>query len=135
MIGKDCENPYFSFLIVSVFQEGLYIVTNLRLLVVEKTHLSLLACFNFCFLCWDLLKDSHVSLPYFLSICAIASLIKCFDLKFRNMFSKITTSLWYNSISVFIMVLQIYFLFNFLSVFCNLISVKILMIPCSQILA
>ena len=93
MIGKDCENPYFSFLIVSVFQEGLYIVTNLKLLVVEKTHLSLLACFNFCFLCWDLLKDSHVSLPYFLSICAIASLIKCFDLKFRNMFSKITTSL------------------------------------------
>ena len=52
MIGKDCENPYFLFLTVSVFQEGFYIVTNLKLLVVENTHLSLLVCFNFCFLCW-----------------------------------------------------------------------------------
>ena len=57
MIGKDRENPYFSFLKVSVFQEGFYIVTNLKLLLVENTHLSLLICFNFFFLCLGLLKD------------------------------------------------------------------------------
>ena len=61
--GKDCENPCFSFLNVSVFQEGFYIVTNLKLLVVENTHLSLLVCYNFCFFMlehghgWGLLKD------------------------------------------------------------------------------
>ena len=50
------------------------------------------------------------------------------------MFSKITTSLLYNSISVFIILLQIFFLFNFLSVFCNSIPVKVLMISCFQTL-
>ena len=120
MIGKVCKNSYFSFLNVLVFQEGL----------------NLLVFFNFCFyiLGFSESLDSHVSLPSFLSICAIAPLIICFDLKFKTMFSKITTSLSYNCISVFIILLQIFFLFNFLSVFCNLISVKVLMISCFQTL-
>ena len=50
-----------------------------------------------------------------------------FDLKFKTMFSKITTSLSYNCISVFIII-------KFLSVFCNLIFVKVLMISCFQTL-
>ena len=121
MIGKVCKNPYFSFLNVLLFQEGL----NL-----------LFVFFYFLFLyIWVFERfDSHVSLPSFLSICAIAPLIICFDLKFKTMFSKITTSLSYNCISVFIILLQIFFLFNFLSVFCNLISVKVLMISCFQTL-
>ena len=63
MIGKVCKNSYFSFLNILVFQEGFYIVTNLKLLVVENTHLSLLVCYNFCFFMlehghgWGLLKD------------------------------------------------------------------------------
>ena len=120
MIGKVCKNSYFSFLNVLVFQEGL----------------NLLVFFNFCFyiLGFSESLDSHVSLRSFLSICAIAPLIICFDLKFKTMFSKITTSLSYNCISVFIILLQIFFLFNFLSVFCNLISVKVLMISCFQTL-
>ena len=118
MIGKVCKNSCFSFLNVLVFQEGL----------------NLLVCFNFCFYILGSSErfDSHVSLPSFLSICTIAPLIICFDLKFKTMFSKITTSLSYNCISVFIILLQIFFLFNFLSVFCNLISVKVLMISCFQ---
>ena len=82
MIGKHCENPCFSFLNVSVFQEGFYIVTYLKLLVVENTHLSLLVCFNFCFFMLGSSEgfDSHASLPSFLSICAIAPFI-CFDFK------------------------------------------------------
>ena len=120
MIGKVCKNSYFSFLNVLVFQEGL----------------NLLFFFNFCFYIMGFSEslDSHVSLRSFLSICAIAPLIICFDLKFKTMFSKITTSLSYNCISVFIILLQIFFLFNFLSVFCNLISVKVLMISCFQTL-
>ena len=116
MIGKDCENHYFSFLNVSVFQEGYYMVTNLKLLVAENTHLSLLVCFNFSFFMLGSSEgfDSHVSLPCFLSICAIAPLIICFDLKSKNMFIKITTSLSYNSISVFIVLLQTYIFFQFL---------------------
>ena len=115
MIGKVCKNSHFSFLIVLLFQEDL----------------NLLVLFNFCF---DILGssesfDSHESLPSFLSICTIAPLIMCFDLKFKTMFSKITTSLSYNYISVLIL-LQIFFLFNFLSVFFNLISVKVLMVSC-----
>ena len=118
MIGKVCKNSYFSFLNVLVFQEGL----------------NLLVYINFCFyiLASSERFDSHVSLPSFLSICAIAPLI-CFDLKFNTMFSKITTSLSYNCISVFILLL-IFFLFNFLSAFCNLISVKVSMISCFQTL-
>ena len=106
MIGKVCKNSYFSFLNILVFQEGL----------------NLLVFFNFCFyiLGFSESLDSHVSLRSFLSICAIAPLIICFDLKFKTMFSKITTSLSYNCISVFIILLQIFF-FNLLSAFCNLI--------------
>ena len=33
MIEQDCESHYFSFLNVSVFQDGFYMVTNLKLLV------------------------------------------------------------------------------------------------------
>ena len=120
MIGKVCKISHFLFLNVLLFQEGL----------------NLLGFFNFCFYILGSSErfDSHESLPSFPSICAIAPLIICFDLKFKTMFSKITTSLSYNCISVFIILLQIFFLFNFLSVFCNLISVKVLMISCFQTL-
>ena len=120
MIGKVCKISHFLFLNVLLFQEGL----------------NLLGFFNFCFYILGSSErfDSHESLPSFLSICAIAPLIICFDLKFKTMFSKITTSLSYNCISVFIIILRIFFLFNFLSVFCNLISVKVLMISCFQTL-
>ena len=117
-IGKVCKTSHFLFLNVLLFQEGL----------------NLLFFFNFCFYILGSSErfDSHESLPSFLSICAIAPLIICFDLKFKTMFSKITTSLSYNCISVFIIILQIFFLFNFFSAFCNLISVKVLMISCFQ---
>ena len=118
MIEKVCKNSHFSFLNVLLFQEGL----------------NLLDFSNFYILGSSERFDSHESLPSFPSICAIAPLIICFDLKFKTMFSKITTSLSYNCISVFIILLQIFFLFNFLSVFCNLISVKVLMISCFQTL-
>ena len=120
MIGKVCKNSYFSFLNVLVFQEGL----------------NLLVFFNFCFyiLGFSESLDSYVSLPSFLSICAIAPLIICFDLKFKTAFSKITTSLSYNCISVFIILLQTFFLFNFLSVLCNLISAKVFMVSCFETL-
>ena len=116
MIGKDGENSYFSFLNVLVFQEGFYIVTNLKLLVVENTHLNLLVCFNFCFFILGSSEgfDSHVSLPSFLSICPIALLIIYFYLESKTMFSKITLSLLYNCISVFIILLQILFFVQFL---------------------
>ena len=120
MIGKVCKNSYFSFLNVLVFHKSL----------------NLLVCFNFCLYILGSSErfDSHVTLPSFFSICAIAPLVICFDLKFKTMLSKNTTSLSYNCISVFTILLQIFFLFNFLSVFCNLISVKVLMISCFQTL-
>ena len=78
MIGKVCKNSYLSFLIVLIFQEGL----------------NLLVCFNFCFYILGSSErfDLYVSLPIFLSICAIEPSIICFGLKFKNMFGKITTS-------------------------------------------
>ena len=87
MIGKVCKNSHFLFLNVLLFPEGL----------------NLLGFFNFCFYILGSSErfDSHESLPSFLSICAIAPFIICFDLKFKTMFSKITTSLSYNCISVF----------------------------------
>ena len=120
MIGKVCKNSYFSFLNVLIFQKGL----------------NLLGFFNFCFyiLVFSEGLDSHVSLLSFLSIYAIAPLIIYFDLKFKIMFSKTTISFSYNCISVFIILLQIFFLFNFLSLFCNLISIKVSMISCFQTL-
>ena len=113
MIGKVCKNSHFLFLNVLLFPEGL----------------NLLGFFNFCFYILGSSErfDSHESLPSFSSICTIAPLIICFDLKFKTMFSKITTSLSYNCISVFIII-------KFLSVFCNLIFVKVLMISCFQTL-
>ena len=76
MIGKVCKNSYFSF--SNVLRRGF----------------QSFAFFNFCFYILGSSErfDSYVSLPSFLSICAIASLIICFDLKFKTMFSKITTS-------------------------------------------
>ena len=120
MIGKVCKNSYFSFLNVLIFQESL----------------NLLVCFNFYFYILGSSErfDSHVSLPSFLSTFAIARLIICFDLKSKTMFSEITTFLLRNCISGFIILLQIFFLFNSLSVFYNLISVKVLMISCFQTL-
>ena len=120
MIGKVCKISHFLFLNVLLFQEGL----------------NLLGFFNFCFYILGSSErfDSHESLPSFPSICAIAPLIICFDLKFKTMFSKITTSLSYNCISVFIILLQIFFLVNFLSVFCNLISVSIFSMSLRMIL-
>ena len=120
MIGKVCKHSYFSILNVLVFQEGL----------------NLLVYFNFCFFILGSSErfDSLVNFPSFLLICAIAPLITCFDLKSKTIFSKITTYLSYNCISVFMILLQLFFLFSFLSVFCNSISVKFLMISCLQTL-
>ena len=95
MIEKVCKNSCFLFLNnVLLFQEGL----------------DLLFFFNFCFYILGSFErfDRHVSLPTFLSICANAPLIICFGLKFKTMFSKITTSYSYNCISVFIILLQIF---------------------------
>ena len=121
MNKKVCKISHFSFLNVLLFQEGF----NL---------LFFCFFFNFCFYILGSSErfDSHKILPSFVPICAIAPLMICFDLKFKTMFSKITTSLSYNCISVFIIILQIFFLFNFFSAFCNLISVKVLMISCFQ---
>ena len=118
MIKKVCENYYFIYLNVLVFQESL----------------NLLICFKFYFYVVGSSErfDSHVSLTSFISICAIAPLIICFDLKLKTRFGKITTSISYNCISVFIILLQIIFLFIFLSGFYNLISVIVLMISCLQ---
>ena len=119
MIGKVCKNPYFSFLNFLVFQQGL----------------SLLGFFCFYIFGSSERFGSDVGLPSFLSIGAIAPLLICFVLNFKTVFSKIATFLSYNCIYVsFIILQQIFVLFNFLLVFCNLISVKILMISCFQTL-
>ena len=120
MIEKVCKYSRFSFLNVLLFQEGL----------------NLLIFLNFCFYILGSSErfDSHESLPSFLSICAIATLKIYFDLKFKNMFSKITASLSYNCISVFIILLQIFFLVNFLTVFCDLISASIFSMSLRMIL-
>ena len=89
-------------------------------------------CLIFVFLCWGFPKESHVSLPCFFSICAIAPLIIYFDLKLKNMLSKIPISLLYYSISVFKILLQIFLLIYSLLVLRNLISVKVLMVSCCQ---
>ena len=77
-------------------------VTNLKLLVVENTHLSLLVCFHFCsFYVGEFLRIWFTCkcalLPFSLCYCTFNNIL---DLKFKNMFSKITTSLLYHSISV-----------------------------------
>ena len=102
----------------------------------KQTHLTgeVLFWLNFCFfmLGFSGELDSHVSLTCFFLICVIATLTKCFDLRFRNKFSKITIFLMCYIISVFKIFLQIYLMFTFLAVLCNLISVKGLMISCCQ---
>ena len=75
--------------------------------------------------------DTNVSIPCFFSICAIAPLITYFDLRLKNMFSKITVSLLYYSISVFTILLQIFLLINSPLVLRNL-TVKVLMLSCCQ---
>ena len=64
---------------------------------------EVLFLFNFCFFMLEFSEgiDTHVSLPCFCSICAIAPLIIYFDLRLKNMFSKITISLLYYNISDF----------------------------------
>ena len=126
------------YVIILAFQEGFYIVTNLVLLVVKNIHLSFLLCsyaFNFFFMLWfSDGVDSYISLPCFFSICAFTRLIIYFNLRFKNMFCKITSSVLYQSISVIKILLQIFLLLNFVSVCCNLISVKVVMIQCSETL-
>ena len=113
MTRKVFQNLYF--FILNVFQENLYFVTNLKLFLVEKTHLSLLLFFKFFCMCVcvcvgpSVRFDSHVSVLCFLSICAAATLIICFDIRFKNMFSKITASLFYLSITVFKILLKYFF--------------------------
>ena len=68
---------------------------------------------------------------FLLNLC-YAPLIICFDLRFRNKFSKITIFLMCYIISVFKIFLQMYLMFTFLVVLCNLISVKGLMISFCQ---
>ena len=76
--------------------------------------------------------NTHVSLPFFFSTCTIAPLIIYFDLRLQNMFSKITISLLYYSISIFKILLQIFLLINSLLVLRNYISAKVLMVSCCQ---
>ena len=84
MTGKVFIYPYFLFLEVSVFQERFYTFENFKFIVVESTHANLLVWFNFYFFILVFFEeiDSNVS---FSSICGIAPLIICFDLRFRNM--------------------------------------------------
>ena len=102
----------------------------------KKTRLTreVLFWFNFCLfmLVFSERIDSHVSLPCFFSIWAIEPLIIYFDLRLKNVFSKITISLFYYSIFVFKILRQIFLLINSLSVLRNLIAVKVLMISCCQ---
>ena len=97
----------------------------------KKTRFTreVLFWFNFCLfmLVFSERIDSHVSLPCFFSIWAIAPLIIYFDLRLKNVFSKITISLFYYSIFVFKILRQIFLLINSLSVLRNLISVKVLL--------
>ena len=69
---------------------------------------------------------THISLPCFFSIWAIAPLIINFYLRLKNMFSKIAISLLYYSISVFKILMQIFLLINSQLVLRNLISIKVL---------
>ena len=104
--------------------------------MLEKTCFAreVLFLFNFCFFMLGFSEgiDTHVSLPCFFSICAIAPLIIYFDLRLKNMFSKMAISLLYYSISVFKTLLQIFLLIYSLLVLRNLISVKVLMVLCCQ---
>ena len=95
---------------------------------------EVLFLFNFCFFMLGLSEriDTHVILPCFFSICAVAPLIIYFDLRLKNMFSEITISLLYYRISIFKISLQIFLLIYSLLVLCNLISVKALMVSCCQ---
>ena len=74
----------------------------------------------------------HVSLFCFFSISGIAPLITCFDLQFKNIFKKFWTSLMYLSCSVFQILLQMFLLFNFLSVIRNMITVNVLIVSRCQ---
>ena len=76
--------------------------------------------------------DSNVSLLCFFSVSDIAPLITCVDLQFKSMFNKFISSLLYSSYSAFQIFLQIFLLFNFLSVIRNLITVNILIVSCCQ---
>ena len=76
--------------------------------------------------------DSPVSLFCFFSISGIAPLITCFDLQFKNMFKKFITSFLYFSYSALQTLLQIFILFNFLSVIRNLITVNVLIVSCCE---
>ena len=93
-------------------------------------------CFGliFVFLCWVFPKKMIHMQVYlvFFSICALAPLIICFDLRFRNMFRKIIIYLLYHSVSVLKVLLQMSLLFSFLPVLRNLLTIKVLMISCCQ---
>ena len=95
---------------------------------------EVLFMFNFWFFMLEFSEGiaTHVSLPYFSLICATAPIIIYFDLRLKNMFSKITISLLYDSISVFKILLEMFLLINSLLALRNLISVKVLMVSCCQ---
>ena len=104
------------FIISNVFTTRVYVIQ-------KKTSLAreILFCFNFCFFMLGFSKriDSYVSLLCFFSISAIPPVVIYFDLRLKNMFSKITISLLYYSISVIKILLQIFLLINSLSLLCN----------------
>ena len=86
-------------------------------------------CFNLLLIFYSYFSegfDSDVSLFCFCSISGIAPLITCFDLQFKNTFKKFITSLIYSSYSALQILLQIFLLFNFLSVIRNLTTVNVL---------
>ena len=86
-------------------------------------------CFNLLFIFYSYFSegfDSDVSLFCLCSISGIAPLITCFDLQFKNMFKKFITSLIHSGYSALQILLQIFLLFNFLSVIRNLTTVNVL---------
>ena len=72
--------------------------------------------------------DSHVSLFCFFSISGMAPLITCFDVQLKNILKKFITLFMYFNCSVFQILLQIFILFNFLSVIRTLITVNVLIV-------
>lgn len=100
--GKVWVKPYFLFFL-KFFKKVFILLQTLKLLLVENAHLILLLRFNLCFFMLGSPEgfDLHVRLPCFLPFYVISPLIIRFDLKFRNMFRRITTSLLCYSILVF----------------------------------
>ena len=105
-----------------------------KLLWLEKFYFGLIfVFFYFCIFWRNWLICKFALFLFKLCYCIFNSLswfnlTICFNLRFRNMFRKFIISLLNCSNSVFETLLQIFLWFNFLSIWPNLISVKVLMI-------